>query len=535
MSDAHAARARASGLRAVAPGSNEPALNEPSARATSLAWLAHPASLAGIAVLLLNDHVLKAAFGTWWTGKLSDVAGLVFAPALVALVAALFAPRARAATLARGAIVGVGLVFAFVKATALGAAAASAAWTAVSEPALGTASVVRHDATDLLALPALALAWWVFTQPREGREPGRLARTLRAVIVLPIAVLAVAATSAGEPATRTHVGESGGLAFVGAGSDLGDAEEYDSYSQYWASSPDGRAFVWSEDPPSRIDPRLDCVAFDPDVCYRVAPEDVAVEASSDAGLTWREVSHREGIDDRVGAPADWPDAYGLIVVESGDEYRVFVATDQTAFAVRAVDGSWYRVNLWDYGVPGVLSTPRPASLDGYQLLPIVGFGLALGLLTLLAVAIAARGRDGELSAGVVGARIATVIGALAAALLLLGCLPETSLSWNPSEDGLSLWMASFFVVPLMIVAGLCLLLSVPLAIPLEPQQRPRIYGWAALVGLAAGIARAIQLPEGSSIGWRLLLVGLAVTLVAAAAALVTSHGLDAPTPAEDVE
>jgi hypothetical protein len=85
-------------------------------------------------------------------------------------------------------------------------------------------------------------------------------------------------------------------------------------------------------------------------------------------------------------------------------------------------------------------------------------------------------------------------------------------------------MASFFLVPVMIVAGLCVSLSVPLAIPLEPEQRPRIYGWAALVGLATGVARAVQLPVGSSFAWRLLLVAFAVLLVAAAAALVARAG-----------
>ncbi|GEK21191.1 hypothetical protein CXY01_17110 [Cellulomonas xylanilytica] len=47
----------------------------------------HPVALVGLAVLLVNDHVLKAAVPGWWTGKLSDLAGLAFFPfLLVALV-----------------------------------------------------------------------------------------------------------------------------------------------------------------------------------------------------------------------------------------------------------------------------------------------------------------------------------------------------------------------------------------------------------------------------------------------------------------
>src|SRR5262245_40893240 len=43
-------------------------------------------SIVAVGVLLLNDHVLKAAVPSWLTGKLSDFAGLYFAPYLVLLV-----------------------------------------------------------------------------------------------------------------------------------------------------------------------------------------------------------------------------------------------------------------------------------------------------------------------------------------------------------------------------------------------------------------------------------------------------------------
>ncbi|GIG41115.1 hypothetical protein [Cellulomonas phragmiteti] len=43
----------------------------------------HPVPLVALAVLLLNDHVLKAAAPGWVTGKLSDVAGLAFFPFLL--------------------------------------------------------------------------------------------------------------------------------------------------------------------------------------------------------------------------------------------------------------------------------------------------------------------------------------------------------------------------------------------------------------------------------------------------------------------
>ncbi|GAA3143460.1 hypothetical protein [Nonomuraea roseoviolacea] len=108
------------------------------------AWLCHPVTVAGVVVLLLNDHLLKQTWPGFVTGKLSDVAGLVVAPPLAAL---LFRRRADlAATLLTGAL------FTLAKTTQTGAEAASHLFTLVAGP-----SHVLDDPTDLLALPALAL------------------------------------------------------------------------------------------------------------------------------------------------------------------------------------------------------------------------------------------------------------------------------------------------------------------------------------------------------------------------------------------
>lgn len=127
----------------------------------------HPAALAAIALLVVNDWVLKprwgGALGSAATGKLSDVAGLAFAPVVlssaIGLVLALAArlgaridpslSRRRLAlcTLATGA------VFAAVK---LDASAARAVVAAVSW--LGRPGAIALDPSDLWCLPALAVA-----------------------------------------------------------------------------------------------------------------------------------------------------------------------------------------------------------------------------------------------------------------------------------------------------------------------------------------------------------------------------------------
>lgn len=45
--------------------------------------LLHPVALISIALLVLNDHWWKWEFSNWWTGKLSDIAGLIFFPLLL--------------------------------------------------------------------------------------------------------------------------------------------------------------------------------------------------------------------------------------------------------------------------------------------------------------------------------------------------------------------------------------------------------------------------------------------------------------------
>lgn len=56
------------------------------------AALVHPVTLGALCTLALNDHVLKQACPGWWTGKLSDFAGVVLLPlflhALLELAAA---------------------------------------------------------------------------------------------------------------------------------------------------------------------------------------------------------------------------------------------------------------------------------------------------------------------------------------------------------------------------------------------------------------------------------------------------------------
>jgi hypothetical protein len=113
--------------------------------------LLSPPWLLALAVLLVNDHWLKYADVApgWLTGKLSDLAGMLVAPVLFAV---LLGVRRRAALLA--CHVAVGLVFAAIKLSP----ACAAVWSSAMG-LFGYPWTIVGDATDLLALPCLALSW----------------------------------------------------------------------------------------------------------------------------------------------------------------------------------------------------------------------------------------------------------------------------------------------------------------------------------------------------------------------------------------
>lgn len=115
--------------------------------------LLHPVWLASLVLLALNDHWLKYAglLPDVVTGKLSDLAGLVVAPALFATLI-----RARTRRSLLLAHVAVGAVFSAIQLSSL----AATTWSALMA-GIGFPWIITSDPTDLLALPMLAVSWRV--------------------------------------------------------------------------------------------------------------------------------------------------------------------------------------------------------------------------------------------------------------------------------------------------------------------------------------------------------------------------------------
>ena len=158
------------------------------------AALTHPLWLASLAALALNDHVLKGSvlLPSAITGKLSDITGLIVAPALLA---ALLRVRRPASLLASHLV--VGLVFAAIQLSA----AAADAWSTLMA-ALGAPWQITRDPSDLLALPALLLAYRALRPAMQrppalpARRPRLGARRLAEALCAALGLLVCVATSA---------------------------------------------------------------------------------------------------------------------------------------------------------------------------------------------------------------------------------------------------------------------------------------------------------------------------------------------------
>lgn len=137
--------------------------------------LLSPRWLAAVAALAINDHVIKDVAPGVVSGKLSDLAGMIVAPALLACVLAV---RTRGGLLA--CHVAVGVVFASLKISAT--AAGWWPWRVVVDP------------TDLIAVPVLVLAWrWL--SPMMQRPLTATARAGLATVAGCVGLLVCAATS----------------------------------------------------------------------------------------------------------------------------------------------------------------------------------------------------------------------------------------------------------------------------------------------------------------------------------------------------
>ncbi|GGO77774.1 hypothetical protein GCM10012289_58220 [Nonomuraea cavernae] len=303
--------------------------------------------MVAVIVLLLNDHLLKQAHPGFVTGKLSDVAGLVVAPPLLALL--LWRRADLTATLLTGAL------FTLVKTTETGAETASHLWTLVAGP-----SRVLADPTDLLALPALGLAWWIRRRTLLTGS-GRW----RPLVTMPLALLAVVATSAAPPPPSADSVLVDGERVI-----VHTYEGFESDSGVTGMVSEDGGATWSEWYPrrERAPQSAACVPGRPQRCYRVLDETTVTE-SDDGGVTWR-----ESWKPAAGGPGAPQRLRALAVQARPGGHVVVVAGGVDGILVRDVSGAWRQAG-WPLFAP-----PRAEPADPVREERGIAFFLAVTVL-----------------------------------------------------------------------------------------------------------------------------------------------------------
>jgi hypothetical protein len=349
------------------------AIGEPGRGAPSrgLRALAHPVTIGAVALLVLNDHVLKGWTPGPLTGKLSDIAGLFFFPILATFLLGRLSRRWPARTVALAAFTLCAAGFALLKAhTGINSTVRE-----LAASALGMHLQLALDPSDLWALLVMPPAFLLWLNA-EG-EVGRPMPVRRGLVMAAIASLAAIATSPCPPADPIGwlIDTPDGILAV--------SQNWESWSAVYRSTNAGQdwEYVFPEDEPKDLAtwlgesptmPLVACVPQDETTCYRIDGATAVVEASSDGGQTWqvawRAPSARLSYMRRVAAGSGGPYSCGkeldlrpheMIIVGEGADHVALIALGNEGVLRGRAGGSWERI-----GVGYARATPEQAtSLD----------------------------------------------------------------------------------------------------------------------------------------------------------------------------
>jgi hypothetical protein len=293
----------------------------------SLRCFQHPATWLSIALLLVNDHILKVLYPSWITGKLSDFAGLFFFPFIVAaglgfLLSKYKVPSIRVGQIAFGL---VGIWFILLKTLP----AMNFLTTDLTSLLLGIPTKFVMDPSDLAALFAMFPAWIIWRQPRPIKP------TSAAYAALIIGSLAVMATSPVKWIVETVTNleyYQDGIVYAA------DVRKQQNNIYPVAVSIDG-GVTWEEATEvNNIElkslPITDCGRLNPEICYRLT---------------------RIGELQELGPEDEWvkveevdKDGYDMILFDWNEEEYVIVAIGIYGIMRRELpDGEWEVIHvLW---------------------------------------------------------------------------------------------------------------------------------------------------------------------------------------------
>ncbi len=376
----------------------------------ALRLLTHPAALLALALLLVNDHVLRRLWPSALTGKLGDFAWLFFIPLVVVALLALLTPgrsQQRARVLPILAYGAVALVFTLAKTVpAVHASVVSAASALFGFP-VGW----RMDPSDLFALPALALSAWLWrSTPQPAVRTMHLAPAGWLALIF-AALLTVANSPAPDYGIYCLDERSGEIdAFAGY-----TAFRSTDGGLTWAAMPNQRPSAcpnpWSSDHNTSItaaDPA------NPQRQFRFTAGQ-SIEASADGGATWQTIRQMPPLTQvravavrrRLSSGGELRPLPLDAKVDRATGNAVFAMGHAGVLVLDARTGAWREVGVGPYA-PATLGGPVDALglLLGEMLLAL---GIALLAFDTLATRLLARGKGLWIAALVIAWLIWTAI------------------------------------------------------------------------------------------------------------------------------
>ena len=317
------------------------------------AALIHPATLLALATLLANDLVFKWLWpGSWITGKLSDLAWVIFASPLLALPLTFLARRNTTAQRAAWAIAYIGLPLLY---------AAYNTFEPVHDIVMGVFAFLRgtpggssFDPTDSIVIPigmGIALLVW------RNANPNTAATSTRTGLLI-AAIASIASVATGAPAPPTGV-----TSLSQDQSGVMVAKEY--YDREFFSSQDG-GINWGSAPESVTkDEAIDwesTTADTPDGTYSLQGRNLIRTVDGAAIIEYSTVKVNPSADTRIFALST--DSYGGDFVpypktpqgkiqvqdvhydeKSGN---LIITRGLQGVEVRTPDGRWHRIGVGEY-------------------------------------------------------------------------------------------------------------------------------------------------------------------------------------------
>ncbi len=297
--------------------------------------LTAPMFIASILVLLVNDHVLKAAWPGLVTGKLSDVAGVVMMALLV--TALLGRPKVTFA--------GVAVAFAALKTVP--------AVADLAVPVLGGRTLT--DATDLVALLALVPLWyWMHATDRSDMV---VSSPVAGVVLLSARIIGVGAAVAVTSATSCL--EAGVNRVYFAGDDVVATTDTERY----VSTDGGRSwdlYTVPFDEPEELVPSEGPACIDGDCFELVERGVVRIDAAGDEIPEF--VVTDEQFENLVSNFGDDCSHAGslfssITVTQGSDGANLVVTVSEYGVLHRSADGEWTWRDVGPWGQDGELDNP----------------------------------------------------------------------------------------------------------------------------------------------------------------------------------